>query len=500
MDEIILNIKNISKSFPKAKANNKVSFSVRKKTIHAILGENGAGKSTIVKILYGILKSDEGKIIFKNEILNINSPAEARKLGIGMIFQHFSLFDSLSVRENLILGLDDYISYSKLEIKIEELTKKYNLKLNLDAPITSLSSGEKQRVEIIRVLLQKPKILIMDEPTSVLTPLEVKNLFLTLNALVEDGTTILYITHKLKEVISLCNTVTIMRNGKVIETSPIGKNTTKTLAKKMLGHNLNDITVDFSSIKDEVNFEVENLSCQFDDPFFTDIKNVSFKVRKGEIFGIAGVAGNGQSELMEILSGENLNINSGTITYNKKRIESLNPQKRRNLSISFVPEDRLGHSAVPELTLEENTLLSRYSNNKFSTNGLINKKLLNRHTKKIINLFNVISSSSEAKALSLSGGNLQKYVIGREIMSKPDLLIISHPTWGIDAGAENFVRQSLIQLSKNGTSIIIISQDLDELVQISHKLSVIHNGNLSETFNSDKLDIEKIGLLMGGKD
>ena len=203
---------------------------------------------------------------------------------------------------------------------------------------------------------------------------------------------------------------------------------------------------------------------------------------------------------MEILSGENLNINSGTITYNKKRIECLNPQKRRNLSISFVPEDRLGHSAVPELTLEENTLLSRYSNNKFSTNGLINKKLLNRHTKKIINLFNVISSSSEAKALSLSGGNLQKYVIGREIMSKPDLLIISHPTWGIDAGAENFVRQSLIQLSKNGTSIIIISQDLDELVQISHKLSVIHNGNLSETFNSDKLDIEKIGLLMGGKD
>ena len=498
MGEFILDIQNISKSFPRVKANNKVSFGVKKNTVHAILGENGAGKSTIVKILYGLIKQDEGKIIYKNNELKISSPAEARKVGIGMIFQHFSLFESLTVRENLMLGIDDYISYKKLEIKIENLIQKYKLTLDLDAPVISLSSGQKQRVEIVRVLLQNPKILVMDEPTSVLSPQEVKNLFITLNALVKDETTILYITHKLEEVITICNSVTIMRDGEVIETSSIGSNTAKTLANKMLGKNLEEISKDFSAIKDQVNFEVNNLSCKFNDPFFTDINNISFKVNKGEILGIAGVAGNGQTELMEILSGENLNIESGKILYNNKRIEKLNPQQRRNLSISFVPEDRLGHSAVPELSLNENTLLSRFYNNKFTKNGLIQKKILDDHTKSIINLFNVKCSDADSNASSLSGGNLQKYVIGREILSEPELLIISHPTWGIDAGAENFIRQSLIKLSKLGTSIIVISQDLEELIQISHKLSIIYNGTLSNTLNTDSIDIEKVGLLMGG--
>lgn len=498
MNKLILDIQNISKSFPSVKANNKVSFGVQKNTVHAILGENGAGKSTFVKILYGLIKQDEGKIIYKNNELKISSPAEARKVGIGMIFQHFSLFESLTVRENLMLGIDEYVSYKKLEIKIENLIQKYKLTLDLDAPVISLSSGQKQKVEIVRVLLQNPKILVMDEPTSVLSPQEVKNLFITLNALVKNETTILYITHKLEEVITICNSVTIMRNGKVIETSSIGSNTSKTLATKMLGRNLEEITKDFSAIKDPVNFEVNNLSCKFNDPFFTDINNISLKVHRGEILGIAGVAGNGQSELMEILSGENLNIESGKILFNKKRIEKLNPQQRRNLSISFVPEDRLGHSAVPELSLIENTLLSRFYNNKFTKNGLIQKDFLDGHTKNIINLFNVKCLDTNSNASSLSGGNLQKYVIGREILSKPELLIISHPTWGIDAGAENFIRQSLIKLSKLGTSIIVISQDLDELIQISHKLSIIYNGTLSKSFNTDSIDIEKIGLLMGG--
>ncbi len=498
MGQFILDIQNISKSFPRVKANNKVSFGVKKNTVHAILGENGAGKSTFVKILYGLIKQDEGKIIYKNNELKISSPAEARKVGIGMIFQHFSLFESLTVRENLMLGIDDYISYKKLEIKIENLIQKYKLTLDLDAPVISLSSGQKQRVEIVRVLLQNPKILVMDEPTSVLSPQEVKSLFITLNALVKDETTILYITHKLEEVITICNSVTIMRDGEVIETSSIGSNTAKTLANKMLGKNLEEISKDFSAIKDQINFEVNNLSCKFNDPFFTDIINISFKVNKGEILGIAGVAGNGQTELMEILSGENLNIESGKILYNNKRIEKLNPQQRRNLSISFVPEDRLGHSAVPELSLNENTLLSRFYNNKFTKNGLIQKKILDDHTKSIINLFNVKCLDADSNASSLSGGNLQKYVIGREILSEPELLIISHPTWGIDAGAENFIRQSLIKLSKLGTSIIVISQDLEELIQISHKLSIIYNGTLSNTFNTDSIDIEKVGLLMGG--
>ena len=366
-----------------------------------------------------------------------------------MVFQHFSLFDSLSVKENLILGIDEKMSYSDLENKLENISSKYNLPLDLDAPITALSAGEKQRVEIVRILLQDPQILIMDEPTSVLTPQEVESLFVTLNALIKEGRTILYITHKLEEVISICDTVTIMRSGEIIDTSSTSNQTAKTLATKMLGQKLDDLKTNYEHIKDEVNFEVKNISCDFNDPFLTDLKNISFQVRVGEIYGIAGVAGNGQSELMDILTGENINIKSGSITFDNKKIEKYGPQKRRDLSISFVPENRLGHSAVPELSLSENILLSQFPKNNFIRNGIILKNNVDDFANNVINEFKVITPGNDAKASSLSGGNLQKYVIGREISSKPKILIISHPTWGIDAGAEHSIRESLIELSQN---------------------------------------------------
>ena len=499
MNDLILDIKNISKSFPRVTANNKVTFGIKKNSVHAILGENGAGKSTFVKILYGLLEPDEGSIDYNNKPFEINSPAEARKNGIGMVFQHFSLFESLSVRENLILGIDETMSYSNLEKKLENISSQYNLPLDLDAPITSLSAGEKQRVEIVRILLQDPQILIMDEPTSVLTPQEVESLFITLNALVKEGRTILYITHKLEEVISICDTVTIMRNGEVIDTSSTSNFTAKTLATKMLGQKLDDLKTNYDHIKDETNFEVNNISCEFNDPFLTDLKNISFKVRVGEIYGIAGVAGNGQSELMDILTGENTNISSGEIIFNKNKIQNFGPQKRRDLSISFVPENRLGHSAVPELSLSENILLSQFPKNNFLKNGIILKNNIDNYANNVIKDFNVVTPGNDAKASSLSGGNLQKYVIGREISSNPKLLIISHPTWGIDAGAEHAIRESLIDLAQNGTSIIVISQDLDELLEITHKISVIYNGKLSNAFNTKEVQIENLGLLMGGK-
>ena len=499
MSDLILDIKNITKSFPKVIANNKVTFGIKKNSVHAILGENGAGKSTFVKILYGLLEPDEGSIEYNSNPFEINSPAEARKKGIGMVFQHFSLFESLSVRENLILGIDETMSYSNLEKKLENISSQYNLPLDLNAPITSLSAGEKQRVEIVRILLQDPKILIMDEPTSVLTPQEVESLFVTLNALVKEGRTILYITHKLEEVISICDTVTIMRNGEVIDTSSTSNFTAKSLATKMLGQKLEDLKTNYDHINDEFNFEVKDISCEFNDPFLTDLKNISFKVRVGEIYGIAGVAGNGQSELMDILTGENINISFGEIIFNKKQIQSFGPQKRRDLSISFVPENRLGHSAVPELSLSENILLSQFPKNNFLKNGIILKKNVDDYANNVIKDFNVVTPGNDAKASSLSGGNLQKYVIGREISSNPKLLIISHPTWGIDAGAEHAIRESLIELSQNGTSIIVISQDLDELLEITHKISVIYNGKLSNSYKTNEVEIEKIGLLMGGK-
>jgi ABC-type uncharacterized transport system ATPase subunit len=266
----------------------------------------------------------------------------------------------------------------------------------------------------------------------------------------------------------------------------------------MLGERLGEIKTDYSHVSKKINFKVSDLSAKFNDPFFTDLKKINFDVKEGEIFGIAGIAGNGQSELMDFLTGENIIIDSGSIIFDNKNIENFNPKKRRNLSIAFVPENRLGHSAVPELTLLENTLLSQFPDNNFTKNGIINYENIEIHVNEVIKKFNVVTPGSDAKASSLSGGNLQKFVIGREILSNPKLLIISHPTWGIDAGAEFAIRESLINLSKKGTSIIVISQDLDELFEITHRLSVIFDGSLSDSYKTKDVSIEKIGMLMGG--
>jgi simple sugar transport system ATP-binding protein len=437
---------------------------------------------------------------FNDKVLNVQSPSEARQKKIGMVFQHFSLFDSLTVRENLILGIDTDMSFSSLQKKVNEISDKYELPLDLEAPINTLSAGQKQRVEIVRILLQDPELLIMDEPTSVLTPQEVDNLFKTLNTLLKEGRTILYITHKLEEVINLCDEVTILRDGSVIESSKLENETAESLATKMLGKQLSEIKTDYSHIKDKTNLKAESLSIKFNDPFYTDLKQVSFDVKEGEIFGIAGVAGNGQSELMNLLTGEGIDGVSGSLIYNSIDIKNFNPKKRRDMSIAFVPENRLGHSAVPELTLSENILISQFPNNNFITNGMINYRNINAQAKKVIDEFNVVTPGIDAKASSLSGGNLQKFVIGREILTNPKLLIISHPTWGIDAGAEHSIRKSLIELAKNGTSIIVISQDLDELFEISHRISVIFNGKLSKSYETRNISVSEIGLLMGGQE
>ena len=339
----------------------------------------------------------------------------------------------------------------------------------------------------------------MDEPTSVLTPQEVESLFKTLNTLLKEGRTILYITHKLEEVINLCDEVTILRDGTVIESSKLENETAETLATKMLGKKLSEIKTDYTHIKNKINLKAENLSINFNDPFYTDLKQISFDIKEGEIFGIAGVAGNGQSELMNLLTGEGIEGVSGSLIYNSVDIKNFNPKKRRDMSIAFVPENRLGHSAVPELTLSENILISQFPNNNFISKGMINHRNIDAQAKKVIDEFNVVTPGIDAKASSLSGGNLQKFVIGREILTNPKLLIISHPTWGIDAGAEHSIRKSLIELAKNGTSIIVISQDLDELFEISHRMSVIFNGKLSRSYETRNISVSEIGLLMGGQ-
>ena len=500
MSDTILNIENITKSFPRVIANKKVTFDIKKNAVHAILGENGAGKSTLVKILYGLLEPDEGNIKLNNKDFKVNSPAEARKQGIGMVFQHFSLFDSLSVKENLILGIDEKMSYSDLENKLENISSRYNLPLDLDAPITALSAGEKQRVEIVRILLQDPQILIMDEPTSVLTPQEVESLFVTLNALVKEGRTILYITHKLEEVISICDTVTIMRSGEIIDTSSTANQTAKTLATKMLGQKLDDLKTNYGHIKDEVNFEVKNISCDFNDPFLTDLKNISFQVRVGEIYGIAGVAGNGQVELMNALSGETLG-DPDEIIFEDKKIGNTNIKFRRSLGLEFVPEERNGHATVPDITLTENTFLTFYNsyskNNNFLDDILLSSNMSSNDSKSIINDNDVRCPYSNPLADQLSGGNLQKFIVGRSLKANPKVLIISQPTWGVDIGAANEIRSKLLKLAKLGKAIILISQDLDEIYEISNKICVINNGSLSTPKITSKISATDIGILMG---
>jgi len=498
MNPYLITIDKIFKRYPDVVANNNVSFNIRKGKIHALLGENGAGKSTIVKILYGLVTPDSGSILLNNLVIKFKTPSEARANGIGMVFQHFSLFESLTISENLILGLEEKISFKKLKEKAIEISKKYDLLLDLDSPISNLSAGEKQSVEIVRALLQEPKVLIMDEPTSVLTPIESEVLFKNLKKLTDEGKTILYITHKLEEVIKNCDEVTIMRNGNVITTCSAEGETKETLAIKMLGYRVNSPITDYNSINEEVLFQAIHLSKSFNDPFLTDLKNISFNVRQGEIFGIAGVAGNGQKELMELLTGENIANIQGKIIFENEEITKLSTKNRRKLSIGFVPEDRLGHSAVPELTLSENILLSQFLGNDFSKMGILDFKKIDLYTKDVIKKFNVKTPSEKVFAKNLSGGNLQKFVIGREVNSKPKLLIIFQPTWGVDTGAESFIRQSLIKLSKEGSSLIVISQDLDELIEITHHISVISNGILSKPLETKNLDIKKLGMMMGG--
>ncbi len=494
----IVEFQNICKEYPGVVANNNVSFKIIRQSIHAILGENGAGKSTLVKILYGHVKPDKGQIIINSDLVTINSPTMAQTLGINMVFQHFSLFESLTVAENLILGMSEKISLSKLKSNSETICNKYGFNLNLNSPISSLSVGQRQSVEIVRSLLNNPKILIMDEPTSVLTPDEINKLFKIIKKLVADGLTVIFISHKLDEIINLSDHVTIMRNGEVISNLTTKNEDPESLGYKMLGYKVTK-TKQINNVNYSENvLSLSNLSSFSQDPFTTNLNKINFNLKKGQIFGIAGVAGNGQKELMEILLNENDFEFNGDIIFKNININKLSTFQRKSLSISYVTEQRLGHSAVPEMSLSENILLSMNHKTEFKKGDFINFDRINSYANDVIKNFNVDTPSFNVKAGKLSGGNLQKFIIGREIMSDPELLILSQPTWGIDAGSEAFIKKSLIELSHRGVSIIIISHDLDELLEVCHNISVLYEGSLSKSLNVENIDITKLGKYMGG--
>jgi ABC-type uncharacterized transport system ATPase subunit len=492
-----LQLSGITKRFPGVLANDNVSFSVRPGEIHALLGENGAGKSTLVKMIYGIMQPDAGEIRWDGAPVVVSNPKGARKLGIGMVFQHFSLFEAMTVLENIALGMDSKIQSRDLEAKIREVMDQYGLKLEPHRVVSTLSVGERQRIEIVRALLLNPQLLIMDEPTSVLTPQEVEQLFVVLRQLAAEGCSILYISHKLHEIKALCDTATILRGGKLVDTCDPKVETSRSMAEKMIGAGLKDVKKVAGRSFGGEKLVVKGLSHAATSHFGTSLKDISFSVRSGEILGIAGVAGNGQLELLLALDGE-LGTEPQAVVIDGKPAGALSPTARRGLGLCAVPEERNGHAAIADFSLADNTVLTARDRLGMVSGGLIRAGAARTYTGEVIAAFAVKALGPGATAGSLSGGNLQKYIMGREILQKPSVLVVSQPTWGVDAGAAAAIHQAIVDLAATGTAVVVISQDLDELLALSDTLAVINGGRLSAPMTVGSVSIEEIGLLMGG--
>lgn len=494
----LLTLDGMTKVFPGVKANDDVSLQLESGEIHALLGENGAGKSTLVKMIYGILKPDSGQISWMGKAVNIHNPASARALGIAMVFQHFSLFDSMSVLENIYLGMERGADLSALEQQIIEISNHYGLPLDPGRYVYTLSVGERQRIEIIRCLLQNPKLLIMDEPTSVLTPQEVTRLFATLNRLSNEGVSILYISHKLDEIKALCERATILRGGKVVDIVEVLAESTESLAAKMIGEDLQTGQGENRCDAGDVRLDVRGLNRPAKDQFAISLQDIEFQVRSGEIVGIAGVAGNGQDELLKVLNGEQTCSPADMIHIDGRPCADRQPNHRRALGMASIPEERLGHGAVPGMNLIDNSLLTSFQRLGFLKHGFISHRDCKSFCSRVIEDFNVKSNGISAQAESLSGGNLQKFVVGREINQNPSVLIVSQPTWGVDAGAAWTIHNALRALAENGTAILVISQDLDELMSLCDRIAAICAGVLSESKPVSQITIEQIGLMMAG--
>lgn len=498
--EPLVRLHKIVKRFGPVLANDHIDLDIRAGEIHALLGENGAGKSTLVKILDGILQPTDGKIIWQGNLITIDTPVAAAALGIGMVFQHFSLFEQMTVAENIAVALPPEDTLKGLNGRISAVAKRYGLALQPNRPVWTLSAGEKQRIEIVRALLREPKLLILDEPTSVLTPQEAETLFVTLRTLAEGGCAILYITHRLDEVQQLCSRATILRGGKVVATCDPREESVEQLASLMVGSDVASLRTATERKVGQVRFEMKKISLAGEGTHGKALKHVSLSVRSRQILGIAGVAGNGQSELFAAMSGETTVAQDQSILIDGQPVGHLGIEERRGRGAAFVPEERLGHAAAPRLKLSENVILTRQRTASVVKDGLINTKGALALAAKIAAAFDVRKGRQDPAASTLSGGNLQKFVVGREILRGPTLLIVNQPTWGVDAGAAATIRQSLIDLALRGAAIVVISQDLDEIFAISDLISVIHNGTLSESIETRATNRDEIGLLMtGGK-
>ncbi|HEX2539921.1 MAG TPA: ABC transporter ATP-binding protein [Caldimonas sp.] len=490
-----LELVDISKQYPGVLANDRVGLRVAPGEIHAVLGENGAGKSTLMKVIYGAVRPDAGEIRWDGRPVQIASPAEARALGISMVYQHFSLFDTLTAAENVWLGLDKSLSLAEVSARITKVAAEYGLDVHPLRPVHTLSVGERQRVEIVRALMTSPRLLILDEPTSVLTPQAVQTLFVTLRKLAAEGCSILYISHKLDEIRALCHHCTVLRGGKVTGEVDPTKETNASLSRLMIGAEPPQLQ-HRASRPGPVVLAVRDLSLAKEDPFGTTLEKVSFEVRAGEVVGIAGVSGNGQQELMAAISGEDPRAPAGSISLFDGDISRQSPRLRRRGGLHFVPEERLGRGAVPTLSLAQNTLLTR--TRAVTAAGWLRVGDVRALAEALIRRFNVKAGGQESAAKSLSGGNLQKFIVGREIDADPKLLVVSQPTWGVDVGAATQIRAELLALRDNGCAVLVVSEELDELFEICDRLVVIAQGRVSPSIPVVEATVEQIGEWMSG--
>ena len=514
----LLSLRGMTKSFPGVVANQGVDLDLRGGEIHALLGENGAGKSTLVQMIYGVLKADAGRMLWRGQAADIRDPAAARALGIALVFQHFSLFDSLSVLENIALGLppDDAAAgrgnrnsaagRARLRDRIHAISARYGLPLHADRHVYQLSVGERQRIEIVRCLLQAPRLLIMDEPTSVLTPQETARLFETLRQLAAEGLAVLYISHKLDEITALCRRATILRGGRVVDCVDVASESARSLAARMMGEELPDADLrrpaaaaaDAKALRLQVTGLMRAPAA--DVAGGVALKAIDLTVRGGEIVGIAGVAGNGQDELLTALCGaaDGKPGDAGRITIDGRDCAGAGARARRRMGLAAVPAERLGHGAVAAMSLADNAFLTAFERRRLVKLGFIRARACRRFAAEVVAKFKVKAPGVDALAASLSGGNLQKFIVGRELGQAPGILIVAQPTWGLDAGAAQTIRVALRALAERGAAIVVISQDLDELMELSDRIGAICAGRLSRLHDTRAVSVERMGLLMAG--
>lgn len=499
MGSPVIRMERITKSFPGVVANDRVDFEVRKGEIHGLLGENGAGKTTLMNMLYGLYQPDEGDIFVGSERVRLGSPLDAIRLGIGMVHQHFMLIPIFTVAENIALGLRSsgtFLDFDRIKETIDELSLKYGLRADPKAKVWQLSVGEQQRVEIIKALARGADLLILDEPTSVLTPQEVRDLFIVLQSMAKEGLSVIFITHKLDEVLSISDRITVLRDGKVVSLAETAKTNKKELAKMMVGRPVFFELSKPPCEKGDVVLRVDNLWA-LNDMGLDALRGVSFNVCKGELLGIAGVSGNGQRELIEVIMGLR-RATRGKVFVNNTDVTNHSPGEMIGQKVAYTPEDRMTDGLILNFTVAGNLILKNFASRPLSNRGLFVEKEIHSYADDLISTFGIKTPSRDTPTKNLSGGNLQKLLLARELSQDPRLLVTAQPTKGLDVGASEYIHEELIRQRGRGTAILLVSEDLDELLALSDRIAVMYEGKVTGLVEREKVNIEEIGLLMTG--